>query len=181
MADIEVQEKDSAKQVKGPGLDSRVWMVIAFLAVGGLMGWLYFQTDRIDRTTTVVEAPVEEDLRAAEYEPGEIIEVSVDPGPFVGARLSFSNVSVAALLGERAFWADAPGVNPFLVIFGPDLTVPARVQQGERYDIRGLIAVVDDQLLDEWVASGVISEERRMEAEFASHHLLAERMVRVGQ
>jgi hypothetical protein len=181
MADIEVREKDSAKKVKGAGLDSRIWMVVAFLAVGGLMAWLYYQTDRIDRTTTVVEAPVEEDTRAGEYEPGEITAVAVDAVPFEGSRLSFSNVAVAAMVGERAFWAEAPGVNPFLVAYGPDLTAPARVQQGDRFDIRGLIATVDDELLDEWVASGVISEGRRAEAEFATHYLLAERMVPAGQ
>lgn len=178
MADIEVQEKETKTAAKGGGPDSRLWMLVAFVAIAALMGWLYYQTDRLDRTTTVAEAPAEQDDQdAAAYEPAEITAIAADADPFVGQRVALANVQVAALVGERAFWADAPGMNPFLVTYGPDLSAPARVQQGDRFDLRGLIAAVEEELVDQWVASGAIAEERRMEVEFATHYLLAERMV----
>jgi hypothetical protein len=178
MADIEVQKKDKAARGGGiGGMDPRIWMVIALVAVGGLMAWLYYETDRIERTAVVAEAPAEDDeADAATYEQAEIGALATDAQPFEGRRVALSNVSVAALLGERAFWADAPGMNPFLMAVGPDLSTPVRLEQGARYDVRGLIALVDQAVLDEWVASGVISEDRRAEAEFATHYLLAERM-----
>jgi hypothetical protein len=177
MADIEVQKKEKKERGGIGAMDSRIWAVIAVLAVGGLMAWLYYQTDRLDRTTTVAEGPTAaEEADATAYEPAEIGAIATDAEPFVGRRIALSDVAVAALVGERAFWADAPGMNPFLVAFGPDISVPVRLEQGARYDLRGLIAAVDEAKIDEWVASGVIEEGRRPEVEFASHYLLAERM-----
>ena len=46
-------------------------------------------------------------------------------------RVGVDEVAIAAVLGDRGFWADIPGQNPFLVIVGPTVTDASWVAAGD--------------------------------------------------
>jgi hypothetical protein len=170
MADISVEKK------KGGDL-TWVWALVAVLAVGGLMVWLATS----QQTTTQVVSGVGTDTVAGApgaggvaAEPVDMSALSADPEPFTGRRVQASNVSVAAVLGDRAFWADVPGANPFLVVVGAEVASTDWLTAGATLSrLEGTVQPVSDAELNQWVEGQVIRPEARDEASFASHYLNA--------
>jgi hypothetical protein len=173
MADIDVVEKPT-------GTQTWVWALVAVLAVAGLFTWLAIESDRTTTAAIVQEEapPAEPGVAAADAEPAELATVAGAPEPFIGRQLYIENVEVAATLGPSAFWGDVPGANPFLVLFSPNVTDPPQLDAGQSYNVQGVINAVNDSLLNVWVESGAIRPTARDEAGFATHYLLAERIVR---
>lgn len=183
MADIDVVEKKGSTPGTG-SMPAWVWAVIAVLAVGGLMTWLAVQSERVTTAAVVEETPRNDrPARGAvgfddddPAEPAELADVAAAPEPVVGQRLAFRNVEVAATLGPSAFWGDVPGANPFLVLFSPNIADAPELEAGQTFDLQGVINVVTEEALTEWVESGAIRPGARDEAGFATHYLLAERI-----
>jgi hypothetical protein len=84
---------------------------------------------------------------------------------------------VAATLGPRAYWADIPGANPFLVVLTEGAGVDG-LASGEAITVAGLVVEVTEPLVDQWIAEGAIGEGHRAEAIFASHAILADEAIR---
>jgi hypothetical protein len=169
MADISVEKK------QGGGDLTWVWALVAVLAVGGLMLWLATN----QQTTTQIVSGIGADTvpgapAAAAGEPVDLATLSADPEPFTGRQVQASNVSVAAVLGNRAFWADVPGANPFLVVVGPEVAATDWLNAGATLStVQGAVQPVTDAELNQWVEGQVIRPEARDEASFASHYLNA--------
>lgn len=168
MADIDVVEKPRTNL-------AWVWALVAVLAVGGLMAWLAMQSERLATETVVQEEgttqPAPAGAAAGDTEPAELGEVAGAPESFVGRRVRIDQVSVAATLGPSAFWGDIPGANPFLVVLGPDVTGQPQLEAGGSFSVVGVVNEVNDQVLDEWTASGALRPGARDEAGFATHYL----------
>ncbi len=182
MADIDVQRKAGSAPAAGGGrgVQSWIWPLVAVIAVVGLMWWLARESERTEGLTAVRETPAGTAPAAPTGPPAETTElagVAAAPETFVGRRIAAENVNVAATLGPRAFWADIPGANPFLVTFSPDLTQSPQLASGQTVNIQGTINVVTDSLLNEWVRLGAIRPGAREEAAFATHYLLADLIV----
>jgi hypothetical protein len=180
MADIDVVEKESGGSGFG-GSPTLIWAVVAILAVGGLFVWLAVASSRTTGTAVVQEERAERVERGAvpaDPEAGDaavFADVAAAPDPYIGQRLEFEDVEVAATLGPTAFWGDVPGANPFLVVIAPEAGDPG-LEGGQTYDIRGVVNLVTEELVSEWVESGAIRPGARDEASFATHYLLAERI-----
>lgn len=168
MADISVEQKKS-------GTFSRIWAAVAILAVLGLMLWLFTNqqtTTQVVQTRDTVEDP------AAVEGPGsaEVVQLSAlgaNPDGFVGREVRVTNVEVASVLGNRAFWADVPGANPFLVVLAPEAGDASWVANEATSTLQGTVEPVTDTELDAWVQSQAIRPEARDEAGFATHYLRA--------
>ena len=89
---------------------------------------------------------------------------------FRGQVVRVNGVRVMSLLGTKGFWVELPNKNPFLVRTEDDATV--EVQQ--TLDIVGTVIAVNESILADWVASGSISENEKLTAEFATDFIEAE-------
>ncbi|HET7273559.1 MAG TPA: hypothetical protein VFI91_00145 [Longimicrobiaceae bacterium] len=167
MAEIDVAPKRKAQ-------NTWIWQIIAIVAVIALMVWLAGRS--ADLTTAV---PVETDSAdvATTTPAGEAVElaaIAAAPDTFIGRTVAVSGVPVAATLGERAFWAEISGANPFLVVLAPEVANADVIAVGSTLDVSGSVAAVSDSLVTQWVDGGSIPESSRAEAAFATHYLLAE-------
>ncbi|MEX2583377.1 MAG: hypothetical protein WD766_08885 [Gemmatimonadota bacterium] len=167
MADISVEQKQG-------GSASWIWAIAAVVAVVGLMGWLF--TTQTTTTQVVTEDAVVADTLAdgsaePEAEAAELAAIGAAPDSFAGRELRVDGVEVAAVLGNRGFWADVPGSNPFLVILGPEVTDAEWLESGATVAVEGTVEPVTDAALNEWVEAEAIRTAARDEASFATHFL----------
>jgi hypothetical protein len=173
MADISVEKKQGADL-------NWLWALVAVLAVGGLMVWL--ATNQQTTTQVVTGAGNDTAVAAGAASTAEAVDLSLlsaDPDPYTGRQVRVSDVTVAAVLGERAFWADVPGANPFLVVLGAAVAETGWVEGGASVNaLEGTIQAVDEAVLDQWAQGQVIRPEARDEASFASHYLNTSQVVR---
>jgi hypothetical protein len=173
MADISVEKKQGADL-------NWLWALVAVLAVVGLMFWL--ATNQQTSTQVLTGADNGTGVAADPASTAEVVDLSLlsaDPAPYTGRQVRVADVTVAAVLGERAFWADVPGANPFLVVLGAEVSETGWVQGGATVNtLEGTIQTVDEAVLDQWVQGQVIRPVARDEASFASHYLNATQVVR---
>src|SRR5680860_1087633 len=105
MADIDV-----APMTKGQ--NTWIWPLIAAIAVLALMFWLASRTE--DITTAV---PMEADSAAVDAAAAgqtvELAAIAAAPDSFANQTVTVADAQVAAKLGDRAFWAEITGANPF--------------------------------------------------------------------
>jgi len=172
MADINVAHESP----KAPGRNSWILALVAILAIGGLMWYLASESAKVQHAVAVEQADADDAAAEAGLsgEAAELPAIAAAPENFGGRELSVAGVEVAATLGDGAFWADVPGANPFLVVLAPGVTAGAPLAAGQRMAVTGAVEAVNDALLDEWAASGVIREGARDEASFATHYLRAD-------
>jgi hypothetical protein len=173
MADISVEQRSG-------GQKTWIWALVAIVAVIGLMAWLARESAEIGRTAAIVEADAaaaaaadDEEEAAAGTQTAELAELANNPDAYAGQTVRVLSVPVAAPLGPRAFWADIPGQNPFLVVLGTNVTGVQMPVSGQQYNLTGTVQPVTEQNIQDWATGGTISEGSRDEASFATHYLLA--------
>lgn len=149
-------------------------MIVAFLAMLGFMWWLW-QT--AEPTASMIEeadsAVVDEgaNMAATDVDPASLQTGAAD---FAGQTVRLRDMSVVSRLGPKGFWVELPNRNPFLVrVAGPD---SATVQSGQTVTVVGQMVSMNDSILTDWVTTGAISEDQRLEAEFATEFLEAEQV-----
>lgn len=170
MADISVQQKKATNL-------TWIWAVVAIVAIIGLMLWLATQPPP---TPVVTEAgtgagPAAE---AASVETVDLANLGAAPDQYLGRSVEVRAVPVAAVLGDRAFWADIPGANPFLVILGPEVQDLSWVSEGASATLQGEVEPVLESGVAEWVGNGTIRPGASDEVSFATHYLLVDRVQR---
>jgi hypothetical protein len=163
MADISVQKKNGSDL-------TWVWAAAAVVAIVALMAWLLSTQDQGTTSAAPVESDTAETVVAAEAV--ELSAVGGAPDQHVGRTLQISEVPVAAQLGDRGFWADVPGANPFLVILGPSVADVSWLAPGASPAVVGTVQPVTEAELDAWVQGSVLQPDARDQAAFATHYLL---------
>lgn len=170
MADIDVEQQKS-------GQSTWIWAAAAIAAVIALMLWLASQ--EVDSGPVVMEDEAA-DTTAAEQEAGvttvELAAISAAPAEYMDSTVRVQQASVAATLGARAFWADIPGQNPFLVVVGADAGDSGAIATGNELELRGTVGEVTEEIVDQWIADGAVNEGARDEATFATHYFAADRI-----
>lgn len=161
MADIGVAPKSRGRRVW-------FWAAVAIVAVVGLLLWLAAQSERIDRAEAVAA-----DSAAGGVQAVELPALAAAPDGYAGRPLSVHGVTVLASLGPRAFWADVPGRNPFLVVIGPGAADPDAPPEGQTVELEGTVHPLAEAQVDSLVQAGALNEASREEASFATHYLLA--------
>jgi hypothetical protein len=172
MADIDVAQKPA-------GQSTLLWALLAIVAVGGLMVWLAVQSHRTTTAVVVQETVEERDRASQRARPTvtvELSELGANPDGHTGRDVE-TVTPIAATLGARAYWADIPGANPFLVVLTEGAAVDD-LASGQTITVAGLVVEVTEALVDQWIAEGAINEGSRAEAVFASHAILADEAIR---
>jgi hypothetical protein len=172
MADISVEQKSG-------GQKTWIFALAAVVLILALMLWLAQQSREAGRVAAVegdrVTSTAPGEVETSTAETAELAAVAQNPDGFQGREIGLQNVPVAAALGPRAFWADIPGQNPFLVILGPNITEVQMPVSGQRLNLEGTVQPVTDERLNDWVTSETVSAGSRDEAAFATHFLMASR------
>lgn len=170
MADISVQQKKA-------GSFTWLWAVVAIAAIIGLMIWLATQQGTsalVGESGAGSSAAVQE--TGAQAEAVDLATVGAEPNRFQGREIRVSGVPVAAVLGNRAFWADVPGANPVLVILGPQVQDTGWLNVSAVVNVLGSVEPVNDAVVGEWVQNETIRPGARDEASFATHYLLVDQV-----
>jgi hypothetical protein len=173
MADISVEKE---RKQGGGGL-TWLWAIAAIVAVVGLMAWL-FSTQPTETQVVTTDGEVADTMAApggagaaAGAEAAELPAIGATPDAFMGREVRVSDVEVAAVLGDRGFWANVPGANPFLVILGPEVADTGWLASGATVTVEGTVEPVTDDALNQWVQGQTIRTAARDEASFATHFL----------
>jgi len=145
-----------------------LWFLVALAlaAIAGLLVWVAIRNERIDAADAAEAA-------AAGPQAVELTAVAAAADDYVGRPLSVGGVTVLVSLGPRAFWADVPGRNPFLVALGPEVTDPEVAAEGQVLEILGAVHPLVEAQIDSLVRAGALNEASREEATFATHLLVA--------
>jgi hypothetical protein len=146
-------------------------MIVAFLTMVGFMWWLY-KAAAPEVEVVEVEAPVED--------PGaSVAATDVDPttlqqgaAAYAGQTVRLRDMAVLSQLGPRGFWVELPNRNPFL-IRAPAADSTA-VASGQTVTVVGQMVSMNDSILTDWVTTGAITEDQRLEAEFATEFIEAQ-------
>ena len=107
----------------------------------------------------------------------EATQLVTNPATYEGQTVRINGVRVSSPLGSGAVWVDLPAdlqPTPFLV------RTPTLPATGSTVDIVGTVMAMDEATVDEWVTSGMISENERLQAEFATHYIDAQAVQPVG-
>ena len=163
MADITVQQK------KGTDL-TWLWAAAAIIAVLALMAWLY-STRELVTTAAVTEGADTAGAEVATTPVTELATIGMTPDQFVGQEVRVEGVPIAAVLGNRGFWAEIPGANPFLMIVDPAVTDVAWVAAGDTVALQGTVQPVTEQGVNQWVQAEMIRPGASAEASFATHYM----------
>ena len=84
-----------------------------------------------------------------------------------GQKVRVNAATVQSTLGKSAFWFALPNKNPFLVVQNDSVTVKPQ----DVVDVAGTIQVMNDSTLKAWVSSGRITDNQKLEAEFATEYI----------
>jgi hypothetical protein len=93
-----------------------------------------------------------------------------------GQTVRVNGVTVVSTLGTQAFWISLPNKNPFLVMTNSATTVKPQ----DMLDVVGTVTVMNDSILKAWVTSGAITDNQKLEAEFATEFIQAQAMQPAG-
>ena len=123
-------------------------------------------------------APVAEPAAPAGPPATEVQALQLQTGAagLAGQTVRVNGLMVVSLLGQHGFFVELPNKNPFLVATDGSVPVTAR----QTVDVVGQVVVMTPVIVDEWVASGKISEGDRPMAEFASEFLQADLVIPVA-
>lgn len=161
---------------KSSGSMGLLWMLLAFVTVGGFMVWLGMNSQ--PEAVPVVDEGLSAGSEEAEFVPGQRValdDIAAKPESYLDRELTLADVPVSSRLGETAFWAVASNGTPFLVKLSDALVSGGiSVSDGQVVTVVGQVRGMSAAVLDEWQRSGVLrTESDRMVAEFATAYLEA--------
>jgi hypothetical protein len=127
------------------------------------------------------EAPAVEAAPAAPAMPDatvvESMQLQTGAAGLAGQTVRVNGLKVVSRLGPKGFWVELPNKNPFLVVTADSATVNPQ----EMVDVVGTVTVMNDSILTNWVSSGAITENQKLEAEFATEFLQAQQVQPAGE
>lgn len=143
-------------------------MVAAFLCFAGFIYWLSQTAAPSDLQLTDAEGAGADDPRAAAQFVA-IDNFAGNPIGYEGRLIHLVDVPVSSALGSSLVWLELPNDVLYLVRMPADAVTsgmaPAR---GQMVEVVGTVGTMTPEILDEWVTNGVVSEDDRIEAEFAT-------------
>lgn len=148
-------------------------MILAFVAAGGLLAWLY------GRATSGVEVEVVEGSAVVQEAMATVLSTAVfgeDPLAQVDNYLQMHGLPVQGRLGSQAFFVqlpDQPGV--YLMKMLPALVADSVVvEMGATVSVTGRAYAMSDSVANSWVAAGAIGETDRVVASFQTSYFEVE-------
>jgi hypothetical protein len=160
---------------EGRSGSSWISMVVALVAVAGLLAWLATrqppETVAVDESGTEALQPAEPDMPATVINAADLSGTAARE--YVGQDVELSAVPVTAHLGSQLFWIELEGGAPYLVRLAAG-NLPAT---GGEARIIGRVTEKTDAVLDEWESAGVLeSADHRLQAEYGGTYIEARRV-----
>ena len=100
----------------------------------------------------------------------QAMQLQTGAAGLAGQTVRVNGMKVVSRLGPRGFWVELPNKNPFLVVTAAESTV----NPNEVVDVVGTVTQMNDSILTDWVSSGAITENQKLEAEFATEFIQAQ-------
>jgi len=107
----------------------------------------------------------------------ESMQLQTGAAALAGQTVRVNGLNVQSKLGTKAFWVQLPNKNPFLIVTAED----SPVQNGQTVDVVGTVKQMNPATLNEWVTSGRINENQKLEAEFATEYIEAAAVQPAGE
>lgn len=159
MAEITIQKS------KGADL-TWVWAIAAIASIIGFMAWLFVNQP----ASTAVNTEAAEEVVAAT--PATLAAIANAPDHFGSDPVQVDQLNVAALLGQRVFWAMPEGASPVLVVVGPEVADVSWVAEGNTVSsVIGTVEAVTEPILDSLVSTGALLAEGKSQAVFSQYYL----------
>ena len=106
----------------------------------------------------------------------QALQLQTGAAALKGQTVRVNGLNVVSKLGTKGFWVTLPNKNPFLIMTAAGATP----NPGANIDVVGTVTVMNDSILTAWVSSGAITDNQKLEAEFATEFIQAQAMQRVG-
>jgi hypothetical protein len=138
---------------KGEGGIGTLLSIVALVAIGVFLVWLYRESSQIE--TTTIE-PEEEVMITA----GDIL---ADPSAAIGRRASLDSIPVTTGLGQGAFALTLSESMSYPVLMTADAIQRLRatgisVFGGDVVYVRGQIYTMNDSIASEWIRQGAVDQ-----------------------
>lgn len=164
-------EDTNVERGSAAGRFTWVWAILAVASIGGFLFWLG-ATSEPTQVSVVEEAP-EEDTTVMTV---PVSTFAMETDSFMDEDIRLREMPVSSLLGERLFWTEVPSqqgmMTPYLLALDDALLADSvAVQTGETVTVVGRVHPVSDSVVSAWVESGTITEDQRIEAEFATSYM----------
>jgi len=130
-------------------------VILAILAVAGLLYWLNLQSESIEDEV----APVTEEEASRELVDFIPAQLAAAPESVVGERGVLRDIGVSQGLGRGVVTVDLDGENQYPVLLGPDLIAAGAVpRSGERVTVYGRVYALNDSIRGAWVSSSAVDQ-----------------------
>ncbi len=169
----ETGEAGESQKPKSSRSYAWVWMLLAFISVGGFLTWLGLEAE----PTSVPVVETEED---AMMDPPSIPVISkdslaADKADFVARDIRVHNVAITGTLGPRIYWGelgDRTTQVPILLRLDSTSAADFTPQQGAFYSVRGRTFPMNDSIANAWGDDGEFSSEgNQMQAMFTDYYM----------
>ncbi len=136
---------------KGEGGVGTLLSIVALIAIGVFMWWLYQESTSIE---TVTPGDVEET-------PLTLAEIAANPAAAVGRHATLDSASVAIGLGQGAFTLRFDSATAYPVLLSPDAIQRLRMQNitvfgGDVVYVDGQIYTFNDSIAGAWVTQQAV-------------------------
>ena len=167
---------DQAPRAAAKSGASFLLMVVAILAIAGLMGWLAMQ--QRERGATAVAEGAGTDSAAVGTLTAEVVSDTAfeqNMRTYRGREIQLPAARFSAGLSPQTFWIELPTGQPFLVKLDSSMVAAGAVPPtGGVLDIVGAVREKDAATLTAWLQQGVLqNEDQRLQAEFGSTYMEA--------
>ncbi|MFV1985927.1 MAG: hypothetical protein ACC682_01485 [Gemmatimonadota bacterium] len=141
---------------RGEGTIGAILSVVALVAIGAFMYWLYVESRGIEvQRAEAVAAELEADR---EYDAGDLL---ADPQAAMGRDVVIDTIRVAAGLGAGAFAMELSETVTYAVLLSPDAIQRLRMANitlygGDRVFVSGRIYTLNDSIRGVWVTEGAV-------------------------
>lgn len=165
-----------AKTMAGGGM-KWVWMAVGVVTTVLFFWWISVAAEPSQVVVTADEGDGTE-ASAPGAPAGETVplgDLTANAANWLGQTVRVPSVQVNSVLNDNAFWVEGPS-GPFLVVKADDFAAVdgAAIQTGAVLDITGTFWEQNDQTVDQWEASGFMTDGGHLaQARFATHYLQA--------
>jgi len=139
---------------KGEGGIGTLLSIVALVAIGVFLFWLYRESGQIESTTT--DAAIDQPALTA----GDIL---ANPAAAVGRRASLDSVPVATGLGQGAFALSLSESMSYPVLMSSDAIQRLRatgvsVFGGDVVFVQGQVYTLNDSIASAWIQEGAVDQ-----------------------
>lgn len=158
---------------RGEGGVGTVLSIVALVAIGAFMYWLYVQSNQVEEPPPV---PTEEVALGA-------ADLAADPVGSIGRRAELDSIRVASGLGQGVFSVQLDSALVYPVLMNPDAIQRLRAANvtslygGDVVYVGGRVYTLNDSIRAAWVEGGAVDESMAGDVPVSPSFVLADSVV----